>query len=346
MFKTPRRRALLVPFASLLLFACTDRDLPTLPAAPETPPAGTIIAAIECRVTVADGAMGCAQLELPPTTPGISPTVILGGQNTYVKVSTVSASYDDGAQVFTADMTVQNLVAHLMGTPDGVAVTGVNVFFHSPPAVTSGSGNISVSNADGQGSFTGANQDYFLYNQILSPYQISAEKTWLFNVDNTVLTFSFVLYVSAQLDDEASPRLDEVWEGDVSTDWEATGNWNTNAVPTITSTVAIPNQSQMVGPNMPTLTAAAQVLHLRVGLASTLTLTSQSFEVAGNLDAEGTITGGSTTMSGAGALLKGNVDALAVTGSTFLQGTARATGAVNVTGSLTTNGNVLTIAVP
>src|SRR6202008_1438000 len=106
MFKTPRQRALLVPFASLLLFGCTDRDLPTLPTAPEPPPAGTIIAAIECRVTVADGSMGCAQLELPPEMPGISPTVILGGQNTYVKVSTVSASYDGGAQVFTADMTV------------------------------------------------------------------------------------------------------------------------------------------------------------------------------------------------------------------------------------------------
>ena len=341
-----RLRAGLVLAASLLLYGCTDRQLPTLPVAPEPPPTGTIIAAIECRVTLADGTMGCTQVDLPPETPGVNATVILGGQNTYVKISTVSASYDGGAQVFSADMTVQNLVAHLMGTPDGIAVSGVSVFFHTPPAVTGGSGNIDVANEDGTGTFTGANQDYFLYNQILSPYEISQEKTWLFNVDNTVTTFSFVLYVSAQLDDEASPRLDAVWQGDVSTDWETVGNWSNGAVPTITSTVAVPNQSMMVGPNMPTLTAAAQVLNLRVGLASTLSLANQSFEVGGNLDATGTISGGSTTMSGSGALLNGNVDALAITGSTFLQGTARATGAVNVTGSLTTNGNVLTIAVP
>jgi hypothetical protein len=346
MSTTPRQRAILALFASLLLFGCTDRDLLTLPAAPETPPTGTIIAAIECRVTVADRSMGCTQLELPPETPGVNATVILGGQNTYVRVATVSASYDGGAQVFSADMTVQNLVAHLMGTPDGNTVSGVSVFFHTPPAVTGGSGSIAVANADGQGTFTGANQDYFLYNQILSPYEISQEKTWLFNVDNTVTTFSFVLYVSAQLDDEASPRLDAVWQGDVSTDWEVTGNWSNGAVPDSTSVVAVPNQSLMVGPNMPTLTAAARVLHLRVGLASTLGLANQSFQVDGNLDAEGTISGGSTTMSGAGALLKGNVDALVVTGSTFLQGTAKATGAVSITGSLTNSGNVLTIAVP
>ncbi|HYJ80817.1 MAG TPA: hypothetical protein VEW03_14480, partial [Longimicrobiaceae bacterium] len=140
--RNARLRASLALSGSLLLFGCTDRQLPTLPAPPEPPPTNTVIAAIECRVTVSEGSMGCREVPIPGQTPEASATVILGGQDVYVKIATVSAGYDTGTEIFQADMTVQNLLSHAMGTPDGNTVSGVTVFFHTPPAITGGSGNI------------------------------------------------------------------------------------------------------------------------------------------------------------------------------------------------------------
>ncbi|HEX5724278.1 MAG TPA: hypothetical protein VFX98_02365 [Longimicrobiaceae bacterium] len=297
---------------------------------------------IECRVNVTRAVMSCAPPATPGTPLGFNANVIMGGQDVYVKVSGSNATYDSGTQIFQAGFTLQNLTMQLLGTTDGTTVSGVSVFFHSGPTVTGGSGNVEVANEDGTGTFTSAGQPYFLYNQILSPYEISTSKTWQFNVDNTVTSFSWTLYVSAPMVDDGAPLLDAVWQGDVSADWQTAGNWLDDAVPGATSVVSVPSG---VG-TMPVLSADAQAAHVRVSTGSTLDLATFTLEALGNVDAVGTISNGTVELSGAEALLKGNVPALQVTGSTSLQGSTKATGAVNVTGSLTIKDQALNISVP
>ncbi|HEX5726555.1 MAG TPA: hypothetical protein VFX98_13860 [Longimicrobiaceae bacterium] len=304
-----------------------------------------LLALIQCHANVAERTLACAPVAAPGTPAGVSADLIMGGQDVYVKVSSSNASYNSGTEIFQADLTVQNLVQEAIGTNDGTTVTGVRVFFHSGPTVTGGSGNLDVANEDGTGTFTAAGQPYFLYNEILSPYEISTARTWQFSVEATVSTFSFTLYVSAAQADENGALLGPVWQGDVDADWQTAGNWSDGAVPGPSAVVSVPSDSLFTG-SMPVLSADAEVGYLRVGFGSTLDLGTNDLEVNVNLDAVGTISNGTTTMSGTNALLKGNLAGLGVTGSTFLQGAAKTTGAVTVLGTLDTNGNVLTISVP
>jgi len=127
----------------------------------------------------------------------LSADVILGGQGIYVQLTSSNVSYDAGTEIFQADVTVQNLTAVPLGTPDGMTVSGVKVFFYSGPVVVSGTGTVTVGNADGTGTFTGTNQPYFFYNQILQTAQVSAAKTWQWVVPTTVGTFTFQVLVVA-----------------------------------------------------------------------------------------------------------------------------------------------------
>jgi len=133
-----------------------------------------------------------------------SADLILGEQGQFVTLASANVSYD-GAQ-FSFDVTVQSLIPQPLATADGVTsnAQGVEAFFASGPTVTSGTGSISVANADGVGTFTDANQPYFQYmgsalgaDGILSRNEISAAKPWILNVDSTVSTFSFLVYVNA-----------------------------------------------------------------------------------------------------------------------------------------------------
>src|SRR2546426_8120259 len=116
----------LVAFVS----ACSDRSVPSGPGV--TPavaghvltcqadlPARTVI----CTAATTTGAAAGAS--------GISADLVLGGQGTYVGLRSSGVSYNASTQIFQADVTVQNLTALPLGTPDGSSVTGVNVFFHS-----------------------------------------------------------------------------------------------------------------------------------------------------------------------------------------------------------------------
>ena len=100
------------------------------------------------------------------------------------------------------------------------------------------------------------------------------------------------------------------------------------------------------GASMPMMAVSDTILHLRIGSGSTLDLGGTMLRVRGNVDAPGTVGNGSLEMSGQNALLQGTVDALAISGSTFLQGSTTATGAISVTGSLTTGGHPLSINIP
>lgn len=325
--------------ALVLLGACTDN--PTA-FAPEPDPAN-VLTALTCRVDVRSQTMACEPLA--PTTGASLEKRIVGGQDLYVKLRSSGTSYDGGAQIFQTSVTVQNLLGTQIGVVGGNP-DSINVFFASGPTVTGGTGNASVFNPDGTGTFTAANQEFFYYAGILDPYEISAAKTWQFSVDNTVTTFTFTVFISAGVEDNAAPLLDEVWEGDVDGDWQTGGNWRSGTVPDSASVVSILADSLFAGPNMPVLSANASATHLRVGFGSTLGLGANTLQLWGNLDATGAISNGTVRLSGTNSVLSGTVNAVNVTGSYALQGATTATGAVAVTGTLTVNGNALSIQVP
>ncbi len=332
--------------ALALASGCVDRESPLSPI--DTPdPGGPVVADlvhVRCEVDVASATLSCRPVE-QVADGGALYDRIVGAQDLYVKLASSGTTYDSETSIFQSNVTLQNLLAQKMGTTDGETVEGAYVFFVQGPEVTSGSGSVSVNNPDGLGTFTSTDQPYFHFNQILSPYQVSIPKTWEFLVDPTVNTFTFLVYVSAPLQDEGV-LLDVVWEGGTDSSWETPQNWLSSILPDSQSVVSIFPETMLEGAAMPAMSASDTILHLRVGSGSTLDLGGHELRVRGNADASGTIDNGTLEMSGNGGLLQGTVDALLITGSTFLQGSTTATGPVSVSGVLTTGGNPLSIDIP
>lgn len=189
----PAARA--VALAALLFSAaCTDRS-PT-EAGPAPLPGEEVRAEIACTVTVATARLTCG---VPSPLGGASATVMLGGQGTYVRLESTNLAYDADADLFSVDVSVQNLLGQLMGTPDGATATGMRVFFEQMPVATEGSGQVTVANADGVASYTAVQQPYFEYPEILEPLGTSAPRTWRFGVPGTVTRFGFKVYVITRL---------------------------------------------------------------------------------------------------------------------------------------------------
>ena len=133
--------------------------------------------------------------------------LIVGGQGALVRLGSSGTSYNSGTQVFSSSVTVENLIAQPMSTADGTTpdAEGIKVFFHSDPTVTGGSGTVTVANSDGVGSFTGTNQEYFLYNDGVVPSgESTSPKQWQFNVPTTVTTFTFQVFVTTRLPNEST----------------------------------------------------------------------------------------------------------------------------------------------
>jgi hypothetical protein len=180
--------------ALVLSAACTDRS-PT--GAAGTSPAGREVRTeIACTVSVADQAVRCGE---PAPAGGGAQDIILGGQGTFVRLESTNVVYDSLAGALSMDVSVQNLLAQRMGTPDGTTATGVRVFFERMPMAMEGSGEISVANPDGAGSFTHIDQPYFAYPQVLEPRGTSTPRTWRFGVPRSVQRFRFTVYVHTQL---------------------------------------------------------------------------------------------------------------------------------------------------
>lgn len=175
--------------------ACSDH----ITSAPARVP-GSSDRVVTCQGDVAARTLSCGMSSAPApvgSPPGFSADLIVGGENIDVLLKSTNVSYDPATQIFQADVTVQNLLTPTLGTPDGNSVSGVKVFFHAGPSVVSGSGAVTVANADGAGTFTGTNQPYFLYGQTLPTGQVSAAKTWQWAVPTTVGRFVFDVLVDA-----------------------------------------------------------------------------------------------------------------------------------------------------
>ncbi len=172
----------------------------------ESAPAGvfSIAAALTCQADVGARAVTCEQRPLSPGELGPQ-FLIVGGQNVFVQLLSLNVSYNSGTEIFQADVQVGNLlgdapgVGQQLGTPDEIQTTGVRVFFHTGPTVTGGTGTATVRNADGTGMFTGPNQPFHEYNQIVAPGFGTSFKTWEWDVTNTVTTFAFEVFVEADV---------------------------------------------------------------------------------------------------------------------------------------------------
>jgi len=218
----PRRTLLRLAAAALpLLAACGERSgSPAAVPDADVPLPRSTVAALSCTATVANPSVACEDLSLSGvgSKSGAGPRMnahVLGGQGTFVRLTSASPGYNAGTQVYSFTVTVQDLATLALATADGATRhdNGVQVFFSAPPVATGGSGTITVANATGQGAFTGANQDYFQYggkvggvdqpelgaDGILSTAEVSSAKSWQLNIPNTVTTFSFVLYVSTEM---------------------------------------------------------------------------------------------------------------------------------------------------
>jgi len=185
------RRARAAVLASLVLAACSENGggITTPPQTPPATPPNTI-ATIACTADVRAGTLACSDAST-----GVRADRILGGQGVNVQIQSSNVSYNAADSIFSADVTVKNLLPQRMGS-DGASVTGVKVFFHSGPNVTSGSGLAEVHNADGLDTFTGTGQPYFLYAGGLAPDATSPARRWEWKMPSSVGTFAFTLFVS------------------------------------------------------------------------------------------------------------------------------------------------------
>jgi len=328
-----RPRRALAALALVFVSACVDRN-PVAPIdVPEPRPELTIVAQIRCTVEVRSGAMSCTPVPIPPAPAGARYQIV-GGQDSLVKMASYGTAWDNGTQILSSNVTVQNLMQYAMGTTDGTTVSngGVKVFFIDDP-VALGGGSVTVT-GDGTDAFTNADQEYYAYNQVVQPFQISNARVWQFQISGTVTSFSFQVAVSADLQGSLAPGsqlLNAVWDGSLSSVWDSAANWSNNAVPGATTVVQI---AANFSGTMPVLTGPAQAKDLLVGAATTLNLGNQTLEAGGNVSAYGTVSDGTIRMTGASKVLNGNVGALEVTGSVSLQGATKSTGAVSVTGAL------------
>lgn len=197
-----RFRSFPIP-ALLALGACSEPTRVVEPQAAADGPPGTL-ATLQCTASVRARTLACHPADAGEGGPRAN--LMFGGQGAYVRLTSAETSYSAGTETLHATVTVRNLMGQPIGTTDGVTPdqAGIRVFFHSGPTVTDGSGTVTVASADGVGTFTGADQPYFQYSEILQTEETSGSKDWNFNVPATVNTFSFIVYLSAAVPHEGA----------------------------------------------------------------------------------------------------------------------------------------------
>ncbi|MBB4638825.1 PPC domain-containing protein [Longimicrobium terrae] len=183
--------------AALALAACSDSANPVQPDFRQ--PDADLTVALTCTVSTRGGEVRCTD---GVAMGGGARGIILGGQNTYIRLASSNIQVTPGSLSF--DVTVENMIAQPLGVAaDGeVDSAGVRVFFVAGPSSTSG-GSVTVANPDGMDSFTGPDQPYFQYEGGLFASSVTDEvsepKTWTFGFTPEVENITFKVLVAAQL---------------------------------------------------------------------------------------------------------------------------------------------------
>jgi hypothetical protein len=191
-----------VSITMLLAAACSD--LPTAATGPSTsePPAETFRAELRCTASIVQPGLSCDGEAGPGG--AASRTLIIGGQNIYVRLEGSGAGYNPSDSIFQIYVTVENLMTQAFGTPDGETDTGLRIFFQTEPIATLGDGDVQVHNEDGSDVFLGGVQPYFEDTGLLYTGDVSEGRSWQFKVDPDVQTFYFAVFVEGQLPHESS----------------------------------------------------------------------------------------------------------------------------------------------
>jgi hypothetical protein len=198
----------LVVCSAVAALACNDVDRPIGPRGPkpiaqqEGPP---VLLSLTCDLNGSASTVSCTPV--PPSPPaGVNASVIYGATATYAIFFPYNLVKDTVAHTWQFTAYLQNLLKQSIGTLNGTTTTGVKVFvtdFHA----TSGTGTVSVANADGTGTFTAPNQPYFNYNQIIASNSYSGNKLWKFNVPNTVTAVSMSILISTDFPAEQNVTI-------------------------------------------------------------------------------------------------------------------------------------------
>jgi hypothetical protein len=157
-----------------------------------------LVVEVTCVADVAALELSCEPLNRVGTLIGPQ-FLIVGGQGVFVLLENTPPQLQGPR--FKFDVTVKNLIPQTLGTPDGTNVTGVDVFFFTPPyAVTSSGPNTTITIDNAQtGTFTNTGQAYYSYPQAILPGSTSAAVGWQFTLGNDVETFAFQVYVAADV---------------------------------------------------------------------------------------------------------------------------------------------------
>ncbi|MBD0319789.1 MAG: Ig-like domain-containing protein, partial [Gemmatimonadetes bacterium] len=180
--------------AELILRMVVGKDVSGTALGEPQLPAGT--SSLLCRASVRSGTVACEgpQGDLAALH---ADRISYGGQNKYVRVSTTNVQLDSASEIFSFDLTVQNLLRQAIGTTDGTTVdtSGIRVFFAGDIRATGGV--VEVANADGTATFITGNQPFFRYAEILPQNAVSQPRQWRLRRPNGVTEFSFNLLVSS-----------------------------------------------------------------------------------------------------------------------------------------------------
>ncbi|HEX8431319.1 MAG TPA: hypothetical protein VF625_08530, partial [Longimicrobium sp.] len=147
----------------VLAAACADGSPVASPEQVAIDLPARTVQAFDCEANPRAGIVSCG---VPASD---ASRAIIGGQNDYVALT--SSNVTSSAGIFEFDVTVQNLMPEVIGSPDGVVVdtAGIKVVFVAGPTVTAGTGNVSVDNEDGTSVLVGTEpQPYFRYDQKLA----------------------------------------------------------------------------------------------------------------------------------------------------------------------------------
>jgi hypothetical protein len=211
------RLAVPMILAAAVLLACSEQPV----GGRTSLEVGDGLQALDC-LAVVTGTPSVRCQPVSPRTGGASGTIV-GGQNVYVTLTSSNLAYDAGLDVFSFDVTVQNLMNESIGTPDGVTPSpqGINVFFLEEPVGVGGT--VSVIEQDGNAFFTSANQAYHTYNEILDKNEVSGSRTWKFSVPDGVSSFNFRVLISTEV--QYKLVINEVMANPAATPTDGSQEW-------------------------------------------------------------------------------------------------------------------------
>jgi hypothetical protein len=193
--------------AALVLLAAACSDLPTAGTPAPAPGPGEFQAELRCTVR-RDTGLSCTDAR---GAGGPRSSLIVGGQNVYVRLEATGHAYTAADSTYRIQVSIQNLMTQVFGSPDGVSETGVRIFFQRLPVVTQGSGPVAVDSVDGHDVFLTADQPYYQYPEALYTGFTSEPRTWRFKLGPEAEAFSFGVLVQGDVPHPQSLLLIRPW---------------------------------------------------------------------------------------------------------------------------------------